>query len=244
MAKQTGMIPISGSIDNLTFYKHPEFGDLVKKKGGPTKEMIKKGEQFDITRRNNSEFGRASHYGGIIRTGFATMIKDCKERRLDTNLSTRLRDIMDMDTESEFGNRDLRRNTLPAFRHFELNSYSLSKQFVEFPIEITMVKECLEVTMGLAFKTKFHDVDAWRVRSVALSLDLVNETMKRDVQESNIHELSKGNFALGFTHHTDEQMLTFYGMSVVFYRYDVVTDEYTPRKDKTMNSGFIRYVEV
>lgn len=242
MPKQIGTLPISGSLDNFTFYEHPEYGHLMKRKGGPTREMVKKGSQYDITRRNNSEFGRASHYGALIRNAFRPMIQVCKETRLDVNLSGRLRALIKMDTESEFGSRDLRRNTLAAFRHFELNSKSPSKQYFKFPMDITMAKGCLEVLTGIFFKNKLQAADAWQVRSMAVSIDLVNDTLKRDIQQSDIHELKKGEYALGFTHYPDEQMLTFYGICIVFYNYDIVTDEYQVRKDIKINSGFIRYI--
>jgi hypothetical protein len=244
MGKQEGMTPITGKVDNLIFYKHPEYGPLVRKKrAGPTKEMVKTGEQFEKVRHNNSEFGRASHYGAIIRNGFTRIIRDCKETKLDTNLSSRLREIMETDKESERGSRDLTRNTLRAFKHFELNSKSLSKQFVKFPIEITMIDGSLEVIIDLAFENTFRGIDAWQVRSTALSVDLVTDKKTGDVQESDIHKLSKAKHTLGFSHFANEQMHIFYGMSVVFYSYDIVTEEYKQRKDIRMNSGFIRYVD-
>lgn len=58
-----------GRIGDLSFYFDKQHGYLVKTAGGPSKAQIKKRESMRVVRENNSEFGRAPSYGGLLRRG-------------------------------------------------------------------------------------------------------------------------------------------------------------------------------
>lgn len=58
MAKLNGDYFFKGSLGNLTVYKMKGVEQpVVRRKGGPSKEKVKSGENFLNTRRRNSEFG-------------------------------------------------------------------------------------------------------------------------------------------------------------------------------------------
>ena len=189
------------AVDNISFYIHKEYGALARRKGGPTSEQVKTSSSFALTRKNNSEFGKASHYGKLLRLAFRPLINHCRETKLDTNLSSRLRAIIRMDTESEFGGRDLRRNTIQAFRHFELDSGCLSSQYFELPVPTVLKDKSVEVIAALRFSKRPPNVDAWKVKSVAVSLDLIAGTIESQVIESGLNDVATGRFAEAFTHH-------------------------------------------
>ena len=65
MAKQMGDILISGTLDNLTFYKD---GDqyLIRKKTSLTKKRVMKDPAFARSRQAMAEFGVASRFCAAI----------------------------------------------------------------------------------------------------------------------------------------------------------------------------------
>ncbi len=68
MAQLIGNIQVTGSLDNLSFYKMRGSDKIiVRKKGGPTRKQVKKSPKFENTRRNNMEFGGRSRAVGYIK---------------------------------------------------------------------------------------------------------------------------------------------------------------------------------
>ena len=67
MAQQHGILPITGTIGNITFYKSGE-GFMVKQKTSVTAGRIKSDPAYQRTRENGAEFGRAGSAGKILRT--------------------------------------------------------------------------------------------------------------------------------------------------------------------------------
>ena len=57
MAQQSGIIPLKGTLGNITFYKSKE-GYLAREKGGVSAERIASDPAFQRTRENGAEFGR------------------------------------------------------------------------------------------------------------------------------------------------------------------------------------------
>jgi hypothetical protein len=243
MAKQHGTNPIIGTIDGYSYYYNKEHGFLMRRKGGPSRKQVKQSSQFDIPRRNSSEFGRASHYGKLIRTGFWEMRRLCKDASMNTRLSSILRKILKMDGESEFGKRDLRRNNLATLKHFEWDSKSLSRKYFELPVETTVSSGMIEVTAGISLTSRPRGADAWQLISLAVTIDFKTDKTKTDLQQSDLYEFEKGDFAESFSHYYPAHGELFHGMLIAWYAYDAAKDEYAPLKQEHVNAGFIRYIE-
>jgi len=61
MANVDPDIKITGSMQNISFYKiRGSEQTYSRRKGGPTAEQIKNDPQFEVTRKNNKEFGGRS----------------------------------------------------------------------------------------------------------------------------------------------------------------------------------------
>ena len=58
MARQKGLIKLDGTIGGITFYKSKD-GYLAREKGGVCADRIAKDPNFQRTRENGEEFGRA-----------------------------------------------------------------------------------------------------------------------------------------------------------------------------------------
>ena len=59
MAKQNGINPIIGTIDQFTYYRTAESGMLVRKKSSLDKNRVMTDPAFEPTRKESSEFGKA-----------------------------------------------------------------------------------------------------------------------------------------------------------------------------------------
>src|SRR6185503_20874460 len=69
MAKQIGILPLEGTIQNITFYKRGGLL-LAKAKSSIPKSAILNGDNFVRTRENMAEFGNSAHAGDFIREAF------------------------------------------------------------------------------------------------------------------------------------------------------------------------------
>ena len=58
MARQVGILKLKGTIGDITFYKTKD-GHMARQKGGIEKERFLNDPNFQRTRENAAEFGRA-----------------------------------------------------------------------------------------------------------------------------------------------------------------------------------------
>ncbi len=58
MARQKSILPIEGTIQNITFFKSKD-GYMAKEKSEISADKIATDPVFERTRENNAEFGRA-----------------------------------------------------------------------------------------------------------------------------------------------------------------------------------------
>lgn len=65
MAKQTGLIKITGTIDNVTFYEM-NGNYYARKKSSLTREKIRHHRSFALTRMYNGIMGRASSLASAV----------------------------------------------------------------------------------------------------------------------------------------------------------------------------------
>lgn len=120
MAKQEGILPIKGTIDNITFYKSKD-GFLVRKKGGLTGERIATDPAFQRTRENNAEFGRAGAASRLFPNAFRAVIALAADSRMVSRLSTLFIKVVKSDTGSIRGERNVSSGDMVPLKGFEFN---------------------------------------------------------------------------------------------------------------------------
>lgn len=106
MAKQTGLIKIEGTLDQLTFYKTSD-GDLVRMKGGVSGDRIANDPVFARTRENGSEFGMAAMGGKILRDAIRPMLLNGADKRVTSRLTQVMTVIKNYDNTSVRGERNI-----------------------------------------------------------------------------------------------------------------------------------------
>ena len=119
MAKQTGNMPVIGTMNNMTYFKSKD-GIMVKMKSAISKDKFKT-KNFEITFRNNLEFGLAGKAGKTLRYAIANVIGDCKDGRLASRLLTLMLKIAKTDTTSVHGERNVAKGQVEMLEGFDFN---------------------------------------------------------------------------------------------------------------------------
>ena len=107
MAIVKGFLQMTGSIKGVSFYTRRGSDKVIMRtKGGVTKEKIESAPQYEGLRKNQKEFGGSSKFASMTKFAFGGL-----HRLADYNLSSTLsgigKNILKMDTESEFGQRSI-----------------------------------------------------------------------------------------------------------------------------------------
>ena len=106
MAKQRGIIKLSGTIGDISFYKSQD-GYLAREKGGVEADRIKNDPAFTRTRENGQEFGMAAKSGKLVRDAFRPMMMRASDGRVVSRLTKLMSDIRKLDGTSARGDRSV-----------------------------------------------------------------------------------------------------------------------------------------
>jgi hypothetical protein len=102
MAKQIGLIKLSGTLDGVTMHKS-KFGNIAKTKSSLDGSALKNSESFKNTRKNNAEFGRASLSSKLFVNSVLNFI--ASYRSLRTTLTKLFLQIIKNDAVNAWGKR-------------------------------------------------------------------------------------------------------------------------------------------
>ncbi len=193
MAKYKSLFDVQGTLGEVTFYKG-EDGQYVRRKGGVSKNRILKDPNFERTRENLSEFGKAATSGKLMRRAINSLMLDAKDSRVTSRLTKVLNQVKNEDITSARGQRNvatglanpLGRARLKGFNFnakSELDTllmaqYTLDSATGEIVISDLIPNQQISTPEGathLSFSAGF------------LNLDLATET--KDLQLSNVVNL-------------------------------------------------------
>jgi hypothetical protein len=241
MARQRGPIPFVGRIGELSFYKDKVHGYLIRAKGGPTRQQIQKKKSMEPVRQNNSEFGRASSYGALLRRAFKPLVLHCREYSMSRRLQGVLLSIIKMDAGRPPGERDVLKEQLILLQGFELNSHLSYQKFFKKDVDVETGKK--RVVAGgrcILSKAIAKQADSYKVVSIAAAVDFEKKRFINDVKESELLPC-KGSKEFLFEHGLNVKGTLFYGMVICFYRkngkvFELITDD-------KMKAGFISFIE-
>lgn len=121
MAKQIGIIPLDGTIGNITFYKS-KAGLLAKQKGGVSGARIATDPAFARTRENGTEFGRAGKAGKLLRTAFRALLLNAADSYMCSRLTSAMVKVLRADTVNKRGQRNVIDGEAELLDGFEFNS--------------------------------------------------------------------------------------------------------------------------
>lgn len=120
MAQQAGIIPIKGTIGNITFYKSAD-GYLVREKGGIDGDRIKSDPAFQRTRENGAEFGRAGKAAKVLRTALRSLLQNTSDNKMVSRLTREMVKVLQADAVNPRGLRNVIDGEAALLQDFEFN---------------------------------------------------------------------------------------------------------------------------
>ncbi len=129
MARQTGLLKIKGTLDNVTFYQSKD-GHMAKMKTSLDGDRIKNDPTFARTRENGSEFGSIATSGKLFRDSLRNITANAADKKLITRVTQLMSKIKNLDLTSIRGARNvgvgIGNTTAKALlKGFEFNSNAL-----------------------------------------------------------------------------------------------------------------------
>ena len=124
MIKQQGFLRLTGgSLGQTTFVKSKDGYRAQEKKIVPAGKFLTD-PSFESARENASEFGRAGTAGKTIRFALKNLVQVAKDNRMASRMLKKLREVMDADTVSPRGQRNLTDGNIKLLEKFEFNGNS------------------------------------------------------------------------------------------------------------------------
>lgn len=120
MAKQIGILKTKGTLDDLTFAKTKD-GYIVKKRTSLDGSRINSDPNFQRTRENNSEFGKAAKAGKLLRNAIRTQLQKAKDHRVVSRLTKEMMRVIKADTTSSRGQRNVIDGETEMLQGFDFN---------------------------------------------------------------------------------------------------------------------------
>jgi hypothetical protein len=124
MARQKSILKLSGKIGDLSFFKTKD-GYMAREKTGVSASRIATAPEFQRTRENNAEFGRAGKACKTLRDAFRLMLQQAGDRKLVQRLTSEMMKVLKLDETSIRGQRNVLDGELEVLQGFEVNSTSL-----------------------------------------------------------------------------------------------------------------------
>lgn len=136
MAKLQPGLQFTGSIGNISAYKLKDTGKIIiRTKGGPTKEQVKKGKNFERTRENNMEMGGRSRAAKWIRHAMGS-VSEVTNLHISNALQPVITTVQKADTESARGQRNIYFSREPQLLPgFSLNTRFGFEQLITSPLK-------------------------------------------------------------------------------------------------------------
>ena len=123
MARQKSIFKIEGTLGDVTFYKSKD-GYLVREKGGISAERFRNDPNFQRTRENSSEFGRAGKAGKTLRSCFRNLLKEVADYRMTSRLTQQMMKVIQLDATSTRGQRNVIDGETELLQGFDFNQNS------------------------------------------------------------------------------------------------------------------------
>jgi len=120
MAQQKGILPLKGTMGNITFYKSKE-GYLAREKGGVNADRIASDPAFQRTRENGAEFGRAGVAGKLLRTSLRALLQNASDSKVVGRLVREMMKVIQADTTNPRGLRNVIDGEAELLQGFEFN---------------------------------------------------------------------------------------------------------------------------
>lgn len=191
MAQQKGIIKLDGTIGGITFYKSQD-GYLAREKGGVSAERIANDPNFQRTRENGAEFGRAGKAGKLLRNSIRAMLQNASDSRMVSRLTKRMVEVIQMDVTSTRGQRNVIDGEAELLEGFEFNISGKLGATLYAPFSGTIDRVAGTLTASIPAFIPINMLAApggsthFKVASSGAAIDFESETFEMDSQTTGI----------------------------------------------------------
>lgn len=191
MAKQKGIIKLDGTIGGITFYKSQD-GYLAREKGGVSGERIATDPNFQRTRENGEEFGRAGKAGKLLRTAIRAMLQNSADSRMVSRLTQKMVEVIQADLTNPRGLRNVIDGEAELLEGFEFNINGKLGTTLYAPYTTTIDRVAGTLAVSIPSFVPLNMLAApggathFKLVSAGAEIDFENETFVMDSQSSAI----------------------------------------------------------
>ena len=191
MAKQKGIMKLEGTIGDITFYKSQD-GYLAKGKGGIDGKRIATDPKFQRTRENGSEFGSAGKAGKVLRNALRVLLQNSSDNRMVSRLTKKMVEVIQADTTSTRGQRNVIDGEAELLEGFEFNSNAQLSNTLYAPYTATIDRVAGTLKIALASFVPADMIAApggtthFKIVSSGVAIDFENEVFTSDSKASNV----------------------------------------------------------
>ena len=191
MAKQKGIIKLDGTIGGITFYKSQD-GYLAREKGGVSGDRIANDPNFQRTRENGEEFGRAGKAGKLLRNSIRAMLQNASDSRMVSRLTQKMVEVIQEDATNPRGQRNVIDGEAELLEGFEFNINGKLGSTLYAPYTSTIDRVLGTLAVSIPAFVPLNMIAApggsthFKIVSAGVEVDFENETFVLDNQASGI----------------------------------------------------------
>lgn len=189
MARQKGIIKLTGKVGDLSFYKSKD-GFLAREKGGVEGERIKNDPAFVRTRENGAEFGSSASSGKLVRDSIRTMMQNASDGRVTSRLTKVMTQIKNMDPTSARGERTVGVGIASASAKALLKGFNFNNRAILG--SVLFKSYSVDMATGVIDLVGFVPINDLNVPSGATHVTLRGAWSKVDFA-TNIHSVEETN---------------------------------------------------
>ncbi len=189
MARQKGIIKLKGTIGDITFYKSQD-GYLAREKGGVDADRIANDSNFQRTRENGEEFGTAGKAGKMLRTSLRALLQNVSDGRMVGRLTQEMVKVLQADTTSVRGKRNVIDGEAELLEGFEFNIRSKLGTTLFAPFTSAIDRVTGKLTVDIPSFIPLNMVAApggsthFKIISAGSAVDFENETFEVNTTET------------------------------------------------------------
>lgn len=226
MAQQKGIIPLRGTIGNITFYKSGD-GYLAREKGGIDANRIATDPAFQRTRENGAEFGRAGAAGKVLRNSLRALLQNTADSRMVGRLTKQMMKVLQADTINERGFRNVIDGEPVLLEGFEFNGNGKLGTTLYAPYTGTIDRVAGELTVTIPPFIPANMVAApagsthFKIISAGTAIDFENETYEVTTTASDdlpLNAVATDVINLGNTVAANSTFPLFLALGIEFYQ--------------------------
>jgi hypothetical protein len=151
MAKKDKNGHLKGRLGNTSLYTRKDMPgqELMRTKGGPSEDQIKKGKQFKVVRENIQEFGIRATASSWMLTSFDPL-KNLGDYSKAPVLNSMMTALQHADTVSEHGKRSVALTMMPSLiEGMQLSNKNPFEPIVRVPLQYSIDKKTCTATVDI-----------------------------------------------------------------------------------------------